>query len=64
MSIYLRNGGAVMSEFGDPERGLLDHDTIAKAFPDRQIVQIGMNHLAGGGGSIYCGTQQEPVPLG
>jgi agmatine deiminase len=43
-----------MQEFGDAKAA------IQKAFPDRKIVQLNVDGIAGGGGSIHCATQQEP----
>ena len=33
---------------------------IKAAFPDREIVQIVIAHLASGGGGIHCITQPQP----
>ncbi|MCX6378433.1 MAG: agmatine deiminase family protein, partial [Armatimonadetes bacterium] len=35
-------------------------NALQKAFPGRNIVQINIDGIASGGGSIHCATQQEP----
>ena len=35
---------------------------LAEAFPDREIVAVGILDVAVGGGGIHCITQQEPMP--
>ena len=36
-------------------------DTVAAAFPDREVVQVDVNGIAPGGGAIHCITQQQPA---
>jgi agmatine deiminase len=59
----LANGGLVAAKYGDPDSDELAYRTLSQAYPDRKVVQIGVDTLAGGGGSIHCATQQEPVTV-
>jgi agmatine deiminase len=61
INCYLANGGVVATEFGDQEGDELAYRTLSQAFPDRKVVQVRVDALAGGGGSIHCSTQQEPA---
>lgn len=57
---YLVNGAVIMQEFGDVKADRAAKVALQKAFPDRKIVQLNVDGIAGGGGSIHCATQQEP----
>jgi agmatine deiminase len=60
VNFYIANGGIVIPRFDipsdDPAR-----ETLAKAFPDRSVVQVGIDDIAPGGGGIHCITQQQPA---
>ncbi len=58
-NFYLPNGGVVMSGFDDPmdQRA---REVMARAFPDRTIVQLPALDITRGGGGIHCITQQQP----
>ena len=62
INCYLANGAVIGAKFGDPEEDQLARHILSQAYPDRQVVQVRVDTLAGGGGSIHCATQQEPVP--
>jgi len=51
INCYLANGGVVATEFGDQEGDELAYRTLSQAFPDRKVVQVRVDALAGGGGS-------------
>ena len=60
INFYFTNYGLVMPAFDDPA------DTVAaaimaKAFPDRRIVQVPALDIVEGGGGIHCITQQQPA---
>lgn len=57
---YVCNGAVIMQEFGDHMADRNAREAIAKAFPHREIVQLNIDGIAAGGGSIHCATQQEP----
>lgn len=50
-----------MAGFRDPERDARAKAEVAWLFPDREIVQIRIDHLAEGGGGIHCLTQSMPA---
>lgn len=60
VNFYIANGGIVMPAYGvasDPAA----RDVVQGCFPDRQVVQVDVNHIAYGGGAIHCITQQQPA---
>ena len=60
VNFYIANGGVVMPAFGCPQ-DVAAHDVVARAFPDRVVVQIDARAIVKGGGGIHCITQQQPV---
>lgn len=58
---YVCNGAVIMQQFGDRQADEKARATLARAFPDRKIVQLDMDGIAAGGGSIHCATQQQPA---
>lgn len=60
VNFYVANGGVVMPKFGIPEDAAA-RDVVAAAFPDREIAQVDISHIAAGGGGIHCITQQQPA---
>lgn len=56
----IANGGIVMPKLDCPDFDQTARDTIAAAFPDREVVQISHGAVAEGGG-IHCSTQQPPL---
>ena len=59
VNFYLCNGGLILPAFGDPHDGRA-RDTLAQAFPDREIAVVPALDIVAGGGGIHCITQQEP----
>jgi agmatine deiminase len=59
VNFYLCNGGLVAPCFDDPHDGRA-RDTLAQAFPDRDIMMVPALDIVAGGGGIHCITQQEP----
>lgn len=60
-NFYIANGVVIVPTFNDPnDRRALD--TLAKCFPDRQIVGIHAVDLVWGLGTLHCLTQQQPRP--
>jgi agmatine deiminase len=62
INCYLANGAVVAAKYGDQDSDESAYRTLSEAYPDRKVVQVRVDTLAGGGGSIHCATQQEPVP--
>ena len=56
---YVCNGAVIAPEFGDPKADAATAHTLARLFPDREIVQLNIDGIADGGGGIHCTTQQE-----
>ncbi|PCH62346.1 MAG: agmatine deiminase [SAR86 cluster bacterium] len=56
---YLCNNALIMQKFGDRDADALARQRLAQVFPQRTIVQLAINGIASGGGSIHCSTQQE-----
>ena len=59
INFYLPNGGLVLPAYGIPEDDAA-LAVLSRAFPDRRIVQVDVNAIAPGGGSIHCITQEQP----
>jgi len=59
INFYLANGAVVMPGFGI-DADARTRDVVARAFPDRRVVQVDIADIAPGGGGIHCITQQEP----
>ena len=60
VNFYIANGGVVMPSYGDVEDARAA-ETVARAFPDRRVVQVPALDIAIGGGMIHCITQQQPA---
>ncbi|MGH6931650.1 MAG: agmatine deiminase family protein [Dongiaceae bacterium] len=60
INLYLPNGGVILPAYGIPA----DEEArrvVAMAFPDRRVVQVDVNAIAPGGGSVHCITQEQPL---
>ncbi len=60
IGFYACNGAVIAQEFGDSKADKAAKDVLRKAFPKREIIQLNVDGIAAGGGSIHCTTQQEP----
>ncbi|AMO75898.1 MULTISPECIES: agmatine/peptidylarginine deiminase [Pseudomonas] len=59
-NFYLANGAVIMPAYGiDADREAAQ--TLARAFPRREVVPVRINRLAHGGGGVHCITQQQPA---
>jgi agmatine deiminase len=60
INFYIANGAVIIPAFEDPQDRHA-YDTIQRAFPDRQVVQVAATEIVYGGGGIHCITQQQPA---
>ena len=60
IGFYVCNGAVIAQKFGDKPADNAAKKVLQKAFPTRKIVQVNVDGIAAGGGSIHCATQQEP----
>jgi agmatine deiminase len=60
INFYVCNGAVIAPEFGDARADSAALRALQHAFPGREIVQLNIDAIAGGGGGIHCTTQQEP----
>lgn len=60
IGFYACNGAIIAQEFGDARADRAARETLRAVYPDRKIIQLNMDGIAAGGGSIHCATQQEP----
>jgi agmatine deiminase len=59
-NFYIANGLVLVPVFGDPaDRAALN--TLARLFPDRELVGIACRDLVLGLGTLHCMTQQQPL---
>lgn len=56
---YLANGGVVVPGYGY-DRDQAAVETYQRLYPDRDVVQVYIGHIALGGGGVHCITQQQP----
>ena len=61
IGFYVCNGAVIMQEFGDTQADRAARQAVQRAFPDREVVQLNIDAITAGGGSIHCATQQEPM---
>ena len=58
-NFYIANGVVLVPVFGDPQDRVA-LNTVARLFPDREIVGIPCRDLVLGLGTLHCMTQQQP----
>lgn len=61
VNFYVCNGAVVAPQFGDSRTDRNTRDKLRELFPKREIVQVDIDGIAGGGGGIHCTTQQQPA---
>jgi agmatine deiminase len=54
------NGGIIQGQFGDHENDLAAFEILQALYPDQFVIQISVDGLSSGGGTIHCATQQQP----
>ncbi|MEV7603642.1 agmatine deiminase family protein [Kitasatospora sp. NPDC089797] len=58
---YTANGAVFVPQFGDTAADGTAYAILQAAFPDRDVVQLDIDAIAGGGGGIHCATQSQPT---
>ncbi|MFJ9516878.1 agmatine deiminase family protein [Kitasatospora sp. NPDC101801] len=61
LNYYVVNGGVIMPKFGDRASDDRAAKLLGELHPGRQVVPVGINAIAAGGGGIHCSTQQQPA---
>lgn len=61
LNFHVANGAVITSQFGDRAKDAGARQALAAAFPGREIVQLDVDRLMGGGGGIHCSTMQQPA---
>ncbi|MEM7198057.1 MAG: agmatine deiminase family protein, partial [Pseudomonadota bacterium] len=61
---YVCNDAVIMQGFGDQQADEAARQAVQAAFPEHEVVQLNIDAIAAGGGSIHCATQQEPAVNG
>ena len=59
VNFYIANGAVIAPSYGIAEDAPV-RETLARAYPGREIVMVALDDLFRGGGGIHCVTQQEP----
>lgn len=62
VNFYLANGAVIAPAYGIALDDQVK-ERLQSYFPDREIVQVRIDHIAEGGGGIHCITQQQPVGM-
>ncbi|MFJ8478049.1 agmatine/peptidylarginine deiminase [Kitasatospora sp. NPDC094011] len=60
-NFYTANGAVFVPQFGDAVADGTAYAILQAAFPDRDVVQLDIDTIAGGGGGIHCATQSQPT---
>ncbi|MCH2174865.1 MAG: agmatine deiminase family protein [Lentisphaeria bacterium] len=60
LGYYLCNGAVIAQEFGDPEKDAKAKAKLSELFPNREVIQLNIDCIAGRGGNIHGVTLEEP----
>lgn len=61
VNYYVCNGAVISAQFGDRDADEEARATLARLYPDREIVSLIVDPLGETGGGIHCATQQQPA---
>ncbi|WP_331770933.1 agmatine deiminase family protein (plasmid) [Embleya sp. NBC_00888] len=61
LNFHVVNGAVITAQFGDPRTDAAAGAALADAFPGREVIQLDVDRLMGGGGGIHCSTMHEPA---
>ena len=60
VNYYVCNGAVIAAQFGDAEADAKAQETLARLYPEREIVMLNVDPIGECGGGIHCATQQQP----
>ena len=60
VNFLIVNGGVILPVFDDPNDEVA-RETLARLFPDREVVTVPGREAVLGGGNVHCITQQQPA---
>ncbi|MFG2825083.1 agmatine/peptidylarginine deiminase [Kitasatospora sp. NPDC048365] len=61
MNFYIGSKGVYLPKFGDDRADDRAQQMMKEHFPDREIVPVRIDAIAGGGGGIHCATHDLPA---
>jgi agmatine/peptidylarginine deiminase len=61
INYFVINGAVIAPEFGDRAADTRAFELLSERYPDREVVQLNIDAIAAGGGSIHCVTSHQPV---
>ncbi|MGW4892764.1 agmatine deiminase family protein [Kitasatospora sp. NPDC004240] len=64
MNFYIGGRGVYLPRFGDAKADDHARRVMKEHFPDREIVSVGIDAIAAGGGGIHCATHDLPALAG
>ncbi|SDJ39819.1 agmatine deiminase family protein [Streptomyces indicus] len=65
VNYYVCNGAVIFPGLGDRRTDRDGRALVRELYPDREVVQVPIRHVAAGGGGVHCATQQLPkLPRG
>ena len=62
LNFYVANTAVFLPRFGDAAADDNASQIMREHFPGREIVQVGIDAIAAGGGGIHCATHDQPGP--
>ena len=62
LNFYVANTAVFLPRFGDARADDNASQILREHFPGREIVQVGIDAIAEGGGGIHCATHDQPGP--
>ena len=60
VNYYVCNGAVICAQFGDEHADRAAWETLAAAYPGREIVMLNADVLGEVGGGIHCATREQP----
>ncbi|MEY9947616.1 agmatine deiminase [Kitasatospora sp. GAS1066B] len=61
LNFYIGDKGVYLPLFGDPKADEHAQGLMKEHFPNREIVPLQIDTIAGGGGGIHCSTHDQPA---